>query len=103
MPTNLGDWPLTIVVMVFTFSMFQLSVRGIKIARDDYSADLAAQRAEHQKTMDAQRNQFLETWGTHMQSMAQELTRLAIITDTMEKTLAKFIQTPERQSRPRRR
>lgn len=95
MPTNLGDWPLTIVVMVFAYGMFQLAVRAIKVARDEYSADLSSQRADHQNAMSEQRKQFLETWSTHMLEMAKELTRLAIITDTMEKTLAKHTQSHE--------
>ena len=90
MPTNLGDWPLTIVVMVFAFAMFRLAVASIKHARDEYSADLATQRADHAKAMDEQRHLFLESWSKHIQAMATELTRLATITQTMNTELTRL-------------
>lgn len=90
MPTNLGDWPLTVVVMVFAFGMFQLAVRSIKTARDEYSVDLSTQRSDHQKAMDEQRRLFLDTWGTQIQDMAKELTHLATITQTMTTELTRL-------------
>lgn len=97
---NLGDWPLTIVVMVFAFAMFRLAVASIKAASDKYSTDLAAQRTDHTKAMNEQRTVFLETWSNHILAMTKELTRLAAITEKMENTLASLAKT---QVSPKRR
>lgn len=111
MPTNLGDWPLTIVVMVFSFAMFRLATAAINRARQEYSGELSAQRAEHQKSTDEQRRAFTETLNNVITKMTEEIGHLAKVTDAIEtrlvdhdvRTMTAFARMKPKPTRAKRR
>jgi hypothetical protein len=89
LPANWGDWPLTVVVMVFSAFMVRLVFSEMGKRDVKFNETLQAQRDDHMKQIGEQRKEFTDAIKEVGQTIAKDLGSLQSAVVRAEKAIVK--------------